>query len=372
MNRSIAVLICISAFLAFATNGNIEAQDCERAIEGNTQSPCKQLDYLQGMQPPVLLVEQFTDPRGNYACQSFLEFRSTTALQGHSQLAVAGGSQRVANTGEYFRYLSSDLSAHNWYENISFATSGSYYWANAEPPYLADETTIRVSIDWPLNLDSKVAEHPPQVYPYLIVAAQFGTSGQTGSYVVVSDAFQSPRDLDDYQLLMNQCLAGISRQLELDATEEAAREQAAEDKAKAELAAEEAKNQAALAEIELASAEAALQAAEVLNVALLQETILAIKREDAIRAAWQQVLLVRLAGLEERTKIWNEAVNRWAEEALRFSSAMEARIQEVERLQSLNSALEQSMTEQRRILIAQLEELERAEQDAMQTRDGTN
>ena len=115
-----------------------------------------------------------------------------------------------------------------------------------------------------------------------------------------------------------------------------------------------------------------MQATEELNAALLQETILSIKREDVIRAAWQQVILVRMAGLEARTSIWNEAVTRWSEEDLQFSSAMEARIQEVERLQALNAALEQSMADQRRILIARLEELEKAEQEALATREPTN
>ena len=69
-----------------------------------------------------------------------------------------------------------------------------------------------------------------------------------------------------------------------------------------------------------------------------EESILVIKREDAIRSAWQQVILVRMAGLEARTAIWNEAVTRWAEEDLQFSSAMEARIQEVELLTLLWSS----------------------------------
>ena len=156
--------------------------------------------------------------------------------------------------------------------------------------------------------------------------------------------------------------------MEHDAAVEAARQQAEDDRVRADTAAEEAKNKAELAAIELRSAQDALKAQEKLNAQLLQETILSIKREDAIRAAWQQVILVRMAGLEERTAIWNEAVNRWAEEDLQFSAAMEARIQEVERLQTLNAALERSMATQRKLLIAKLEELEKAEQEAMENR----
>ena len=210
------------------------------------------------------------------------------------------------------------------------------------------------------------------IYNFVLVHAWMkGHNGQ-GEYRVKSEVFDRPQEVADYQLLMNQCLAGITRQLEQDATIEAARKQANEDTVKAETAAEEAKNQAELAAIELASAEASLQATGELNAALLLETILSIKREDAIRAAWQQVILVRMAGLEARTAIWNEAVTRWSEEDLQFSSAMEARILEVERLQALNAALEQSMTDQRRILIARLEELEKAEQEALATREPVN
>ena len=186
----------------------------------------------------------------------------------------------------------------------------------------------------------------------------------------MSDTFQLPTELRaGYRLLMNHCLDGIVRQLEQEAALETARQQVEIDRVASETAAKEAGNQAEIAAIELQSAQDALKAQEALNAALLTETILSIKREDAIRAAWQQVILVRMAGLEERTILWNEAVERWATEDLQFSTAMEARIQEVKRLQALNAALEQSMADQRRLLIAQLEDLEKAEQEALDARN---
>ena len=75
-----------------------------------------------------------------------------------------------------------------------------------------------------------------------------------------------------------------------------------------------------------------------------------------------------MAGLQERTTLWNEAVERWAEEDLQFSTAMQARIQEVEHLQALNAALEKSMADQRQLLIAQLQDLEQAERGAQENR----
>ena len=365
-------LTLITGLLSLSVGDQVSAQDCERAIPGNTQSPCKRLDYLAGIQPPMFIVEQFTDAWGGYACQSFLEFSSSSPLEDHSSLAVGGSGRGSEGNASLRWHLSSALTSNTWTDHISYIVAGYYPWGDSEPAFLAEENIVRVKLGRPLSLEDPVAAESPLVYSYLVVAVRFGRGEEAGNYVVVSDTYERPKEIENHQLLMNQCLGGITIQLEHDAAVETARGLAEEDRVRAETAAEEAENQAELAAIELNSAEDALIAAEKLNVALLQETILSIKREDVIRAAWQQVILVRMAGLEARTAIWNKAVTRWAEEDLQFSSAMEARIQEVERLQALNAALEQSMADQRRILIARLEELEKAEQEALATREPTN
>ena len=355
MSRALflSVLALVVGILCLS-GSRVNAQDCERVIPGNAQSPCKQLDYLDGIQPPTFLVEQFTDNQGEYACQGFLEFKSSTSLQEHSDIFILGNESDVPIA---------DIYDSSW-NGPPDGFNGLWHWGDNHT-FLADEDSVRYKIGRAAHLTSTVDQNA-RVSPFLIVGARF--LYENSEYGVVSLIFQRPEEVADYQLQMNQCLAGITRQLEHDAASEAARRQAEEDRIRAETAAEEAKNKAELAAIELRSAQDALKAQEELNTSLLQETILSIKREDAIRAAWQQVILVRMAGLEERTAIWNEAVNRWAEEDLQFSVAMEARIQEVERLQTLNAALERSMASQRKLLIAKLEELEKAEQEALENR----
>ena len=84
--------------------------------------------------------------------------------------------------------------------------------------------------------------------PYLVVAAKFDIDQDSYSeYTVVSSTFDKPDELADYKLSMNQCLAGITRQLEQDSAVEEARKQAEQDKIRAETVAEEAQNQADLA-----------------------------------------------------------------------------------------------------------------------------
>lgn len=364
MSRFVLVLIVLGVvFLALSAGEGVSAQDCERVTPGNAQSPCKRLDYLDGIQPPNFLVSRFTTNQGGYICRGYLEFRSSTPLRDHSEITVAGSRTYAEEVYDNCR------NCWSLYDRV-----GRNEYRPSSRPILVDDRVVNrvLALVGPRVSLSSPVEQDVDVYPYLVVAVRFGGYREEVNYVVVSDTFERPKEVADYRLLMNQCLAGITRQLEHEAGLEAARKQAEEDKVRAETAAEEAQNKAEIAAIELQSAQDALQAQETLNVALLQETILSVKREDAIRAAWQQVILVRMAGLEERTEIWGEAVNRWAEEDLQFSTAMEARIQEVERLQTLNAALEQSMADQRRLLIARLKDLEEAEQEALETRTPTN
>lgn len=337
----------LAGLLALSNDATVTAQDCERVIKGNTNSPCKRLDYLAGIQAPVFKVEQFTDDQGDYYCRPVLEFQTGQPLD-ESLLATRN----------------QPLVVHHHISDRFDGSNPVGYWSSPFP-------IIGNSLKWVWGnrirlWDTVPATQYHTVESFISVSAHL--DGGDRSYIVWSEVFAAPDSLNDYSLLMNQCLAGISRQLEHEAALEEARQQAEADRIAAETAAEEAANAAEIAAIELQSAQDALAAQEALNAALLQETILAIKREDSLRAAWQQVILVRMAGLEERTRIWTEAVERWAAEDLRFSTSMAARIEEVERLQALNAALEQSMSDQRKLLIARLEDLEQAERAAIDSR----
>ena len=347
-----------TGLLGLTVGSSVYAQDCQRVVSGNDQSPCKQLDYLNGLQPPTFSIAQFTDNEDEYYCQGLLEWQSESPLNKHKSMKI--------------KFAESRTLSHTEFRHPDYHGPFGFAWPTTVTSELVEinDNLLRIYATERAYLDTPVREvahlegyYPSHLWPY------FQFTADMDGYVLISEVFDSPREVADYQTLMNQCLAGISRQLEHEAAEEAARQQAEADRIAAETAAQEAENQAEIATIELQSAQDALKAQEALNAALLAETILAIKREDALRAAWQQVMLVRMAGLEERTNLWNEAMERWTTEDLQFSTAMQARIQEVERLQALSVALEQSMAHQRRLLIAQLEELEQAEKAAQEVRN---
>ena len=369
----VSIIILAAGLLLISSGKGLSAQDCERVIEGNTQSPCKRLDYLDGIQPPRFLVKLETNDRGEYHCQAALRFESTVPLDRDTHIGVYVGHGDIRPPGKDFDlgwFDSIHTPARRAYEETYPPESSWYDRRYSYGPPRVSSDMVEATLGGQVRLNDPVPTGMDGViYNFVLVHAWMkGHNGQ-GEYRVKSEVFDRPQEVADYQLLMNQCLGDIARQLEQEATVETARQQAEADRIAAETAVQEAESQAEIASIELQSAQDALNAQEALNAALLTETILAIKREDAIRAAWQQVILVRMAGLEERTVLWNEAVQRWAAEDFQFSTAMQARIQGVERLQALNAALEQSMADQRQLLIAQLEDLERAERDAQENRN---
>lgn len=357
--RSVLALFLLAGLLAAAGSAaTVDAQDCERVIAGNTNSPCKKVDYLAGLQAPTFTIERAVDSAGDYYCRPVIEFRSTTPLS----------ADDLHNGDRVHLAISNHHLLHSDDQNYWGHPHGIHHEPDVHLDGIRFDFHVTPYGRYGIKLTDPVPDTPPRFYNYLRVRLTLSPQGIGQTYTVDSRNFPRPVEINDYPLLMNQCLADIQRQLEHEAALEAARQQAEADRVAAETAAAEAANAAEIADIELQSAQAALAAQETLNAALLQETILAIKREDTIRAAWQQVMLVRMAGLEERARIWTAAVERWAAADLQFSTAMAARIQEVERLQALNAALEQSMTDQRNILIARLEDLERAERETIESR----
>ena len=361
------IVAVILALLAFAATGvgevKAQDQDCEHTIKGNTNSPCKGAMFAN-LQPPIFTVERFPDGRGDYYCRGVITFPSegigsvvadARAPISPVELGYGGGNIKMergrgypaqSSFGSYFTYS---------------------FWGSSNRGYVdVQDDSIRF-----LQRDNSLSEKlrsaspiPESIYTPESVRLLFHSKGWHDA----SEFFPTPQGMMDYNRLANQCVAGIIQQLENDATAEAARQQAEANRIAVETQAAEAQAEAERAAVELQSAQDTLTAAQTLADARRAQTILAIKHEDSIRAIWQQVMEVRLVGLEERTNIWKEAVARWEAEDLQFSKGMQARIQEVERLQALNLALEQSMADQRRVLIAQLEVLEKQEQDQMETR----
>ena len=240
----IFALALAAGLLALSFGEPVNAQDCGQSISGNTQSRCKRLDYLDGLRPPTFLVEHFTNDRGKYACRSFIEFKSDTPLQDHSMIAIGGSSEHtpIENNNDLSWSIGPGYGRNRefkgWGSGTFFGESAYYHisgtgeWnSSSKPAYVVGGDRVRAEMGTATYPDSLVGQIPG-VYRYLIVGAQLGKG--RGEYVVVSDTFQRPTELNDYPLLMNRCLDGIIRQLEHEAALETARQQAEADRVSAE------------------------------------------------------------------------------------------------------------------------------------------
>ena len=98
----VSILILTAGLLLFSSGKGVSAQDCERVIEGNTQSPCKRLDYLDGIQPPTFLVKLENNDRGEYYCQAALRFKSTVLLDRDTHIGVYVGHGDTRPPGRDF------------------------------------------------------------------------------------------------------------------------------------------------------------------------------------------------------------------------------------------------------------------------------
>jgi len=279
--RSVLALFLLAGLLAWAGSATpAAAQDCERVIAGNTNSPCKKVDYLAGLQPPTFTIARAVNSAGDYYCRPVIAFRSTTPLSADD--LHNGDRVHPAKSNHYL--------LHNNDQNYWSYAHGIHH----EPEVHLDSIRFDFHVTeygrYGIKLTDPVPDAPPRFYNYFRVRLTLSPQGIGQTYQVDSQVFPRPAEINDYALLMNQCLADIQRQLEHEAALEAARQQAEADRVAAETAAAEAANAAEIADIELKSAQAALAAQESRNAALLKETILAIQREDTIRAAWQQVI----------------------------------------------------------------------------------
>ena len=181
----VVVLILASGLLALSDGASVSAQDCEQSISGNTQSRCKRLDYLDSLQLPTFLVEQFTDDQGKYACRSFIEFKSDTPLQDHSLIAIGGSSEYspIENNNALSWSIGSGYGSSRefkgwgsgslWGESAYYNITGTGPWSSSGPAFVVGGDKVRARMDWATYPDSLVGQSPG-VYRYLIVGVQFG------------------------------------------------------------------------------------------------------------------------------------------------------------------------------------------------------
>lgn len=148
-----------------------------------------------------------------------------------------------------------------------------------------------------------------------------------------------PSSINDFNLLMNDCLAGIKQRLENEAKLEETRQRVETERVAQERAAKEAAAEAERQRLETEAAREALRLVQETELAKTQALIEQLEREKIIIGIWQEVVVEKQRGAEARAEITNRYLTEIEANAAEFKASVVAKAEEIRRLQEINAAI---------------------------------
>ena len=148
-----------------------------------------------------------------------------------------------------------------------------------------------------------------------------------------------PANINDFSLLMNDCLAGIKQRLENEAKLEETRQRVEAERIAQERTAREAAAEAERQRLETDAAREALRIVRETELAKTQALIVQLEREKIIIGIWQEIVDEKLAGAKARAEVTNTYLTEIEANAAAFRASVVAKAAEVRRLQDLNDAI---------------------------------
>ena len=154
-----------------------------------------------------------------------------------------------------------------------------------------------------------------------------------------SEWLPMPVNTADFNLLMNDCLAGIKQRLENQAKLEETRQKVEAERVAQERAAKQAAVEAERQRLETEAAREALRLARETELAKTQALIQQLEREKIIIGIWQEVVAEKQKGAEARAEITNRYLAEIEANAAEFKASVVAKAEEIRRLQEINAAI---------------------------------
>ena len=142
-----------------------------------------------------------------------------------------------------------------------------------------------------------------------------------------------PANINDFSLLMNDCLAGIKQRLENEAKLEETRQRVEAERIAQERTAREAAAEAERQRLETDAAREALRIVRETELAKTQALIVQLEREKIIIGIWQEIVDEKLAGAKARAEVTNTYLTEIEANAAAFRASVVAKAAEVRRLQ---------------------------------------
>ena len=166
--------------------------------------------------------------------------------------------------------------------------------------------------------------------------------------------FLIPPRVNDFPVMLNACLNNVKLRLETAAQMERDRTKLAAQELAKQRALNEEKAKAALDAQRLASAQKALQIQRETELTKTRSLIARLERDKIILSIWNDIVLARLRGFQERAEITNRYLAEIEANAAAFSGKVREKYAELQRLEALNQAIADSIAAHNAEIEAQL------------------
>ena len=344
------VFLCGSIAWSGLTHAD-QPSDCapeDRVVPGNTNSDCKwdlRMDEVTGVQFVVL------EREGANACYGALEFYPYD----FSDLTEGGG-------------LRLDFTGTNSQTGQPMATAkyhGSEY-SDVDVNYEGGDSTLR-AIGYPFDLstpipgkwetgyfNTAILPSPRWQFVRAHVRGKHGRVAPRGGINYDSPWFTVPAQITDFPVMINACLAEVKLRLEAEAQAEENRAKLAAGELERQQALIEEESKAAVDAQRLAAAQQALLIQQETELTRTRSLIAQLEREKIIIGVWNEIVLERLRGAQERAEITNRYLAEIEANAALFSAEVKEKYLELQRLEALNQAIADSIAAHNRAIEAQL------------------
>ena len=148
-----------------------------------------------------------------------------------------------------------------------------------------------------------------------------------------------PANVADFNLLMNDCLAGIKQRLENEAKLEETRQRVEAERIAQERAAAQAAAEAERQRLETEAAREALRLARETELAKTKALIEQLEKEKIIIEIWQEIVTEKQKGAQERAEITNRYLTDIETNAAEFKAGVVEKASEIRRLEEINNAI---------------------------------
>ena len=340
-------LLALALVLAVFAAANIvfaeRPDDCapeDREIPGNTNSPCKWDYHFDEITSVTYDVVENTEGNTCHEVLVFGPYDATQHLPEEASVGVRMGLKddqgEIRNTG----YISTELISRTE-SSMTFIPGYSGYGATK---FYSVQSSIPERGNWDSHGRARV-DHRLNHALYIYVRDDDGVNK-------VSRWLPMPANINDFNLLINDCLAGIKQRLENEAKLEETRQRVEAERVELNRAATAAAAEAERQRLETEAAREALRLARETELAKTQALIEQLEREKIIISIWQDIVSEKVAGAKARAEITNTYLTEIESNASEFKTSVVAKAAEVRRLQEINDAIADA-------IIAHNDEIER-------------